>query len=332
MTTAPKIRIKLLYNNYDITQDFSKYVLSITYKDFEDNESDELIITLKDPDKLYQNNWYPQKGAKITCFVTDEKSSGTLNCGRFTIDELNMDFSQNGDVLTIRALAATTTLPVRTINSTYFEKSTLYNIAQKFCDKFGLNLSQIIFGKDVDIFGNNVSRINQFLETDLEFLKRIAYTYGYTFKLTDNLLTFIKPLTNHLSKFNLSKTNVKSVSIKDKSVKKYKACKISYYNPLTKKLNSLTVSGGNGQDILKIRKKFNSRSEGEQIAKSYLNNNTKEVTGRIELKEPISDFIAGVSFRLSGFGIFDKVYRIKSSTHRITPNGWRVSGEIEQTV
>ena len=328
--TVPKIKINLLYNNYDVTQDFSKYVTGVTYRDFEDNESDELTITLKDPHKLFQNNWYPEKGAKITCSVSKENSFEVLNCGTFTIDEIQSEFSKNGDIVTIKALAASTTLPLRTINSTYFEKSTLYSIAQKFCNKYGLELANIIAEVAVNILEDSFPRINQFLETDLEFLKRIAYTYGYTFKITDNLLTFIKPITSFVTLFTITRDGVKSLSIRDKSVKKYKACKVSYYNPVTKKNEVCEVTRDFGYDILKLRKKFTSKEEGERIATAYLNDVAKEVVGQIELKEANPYFIAGVNFRLSGFGRLDGAYKIKSTIHYVSSKGWRVLGQIEE--
>ena len=43
---APKVII--LYNNSDITKNISPYIQSVTYTDYEKDQSDELSITLND--------------------------------------------------------------------------------------------------------------------------------------------------------------------------------------------------------------------------------------------------------------------------------------------
>ena len=60
---------KLEYNKKDITKDFSKYVLSINYTDFEHGQSDEIEIVFKDSEKLWQSAWIPSKGDSLRLYI-----------------------------------------------------------------------------------------------------------------------------------------------------------------------------------------------------------------------------------------------------------------------
>lgn len=79
----PKPTVKLLYNGKDCTKDFSKYLNCLTFQDFEDEQSDELTITLNNADGYFSDLWYPEKGDKLTCDILF--NGDTFNCGTFFI-------------------------------------------------------------------------------------------------------------------------------------------------------------------------------------------------------------------------------------------------------
>ena len=316
-------KIKLFYNDYNVYNDFSPYLQGITYNDFLEDECDELIIQLRDDDKLFQNHWYPQKGAKLKCSISDGEE--VLNCGTFTIDSINYQFDENGNTLNIRAIAATTLLPLRTHRSDYYEKTTVPMIAKKIADRHGLEFfTNEIFSNDF----LTVDRITQTEESDLGFLRRLSKEYGYVFKLTDNLLSFIK-IYDKGSVFSLDKSWFASLNFDDTSVKKYKGGQINYYNPEKKSLQTVNIGDTSG-DILKMRKKFTSHAQGLEIINSQIKNLSKELKGTVALKRPLGNFISGVNFNIKGFGVFDGKYEIKKTTHKITDSYWSVKGEIER--
>ena len=99
-----------------------------------------------------------------------------------------------------------------------------------------------------------------------------------------------------------------------------------YYDPDKKKLMSVSKGDMTG-DIMKIRKKFTSIEEGNILAEAILKRaDYKEITGYTVLKEPVADFISGVSFNLNNFGILDGIYRIRKSIHKISSDGWSTKG------
>ena len=323
METVKKIRTKLLYNENDVTADFSNYLQSIVYKDFEEDESDEITVTLKDNDKLFQNGWYPEKGAKLSLTIGYDNSENFLNCGTFTIDENLFNFSPYGDTLEIRGLAATINEPLRMVNTDYYEKTSLFEIAEKIAEKYHL---EVIKGtKDIQI-----ERVNQVQENDLAFLRRISKDYGYMFKITDNFIVFLETDREKLPLFTLTKQDIREFEILDSSTNIFKECRVDYFNPETKKLCTFTATQDIGSGTLKIRQKCTSKEQAKLIAEANLKTQAKEVTCRIILREGNPYFMAGVSFNIAGFGRFDGTYHIKNSTHKVSNSGWEVFGEAEK--
>lgn len=316
--------VELLYNGHNVSADFSPYVSDITYSDYEKEQSDELSVNLSDYDGLFSGAWHPRKGDKLTAVIGFLNSS-ELKCGTFTIDELSFNFDTSGDKCEIKALAATTNSPIRTQNSRYFENKTLVQIAQFFGKIHGFK----VVGSEGNV---NVGRQNQFNESDLCFLARIARNYGYIFKLTDGLLTFtsIASLTGSNALFSLYRDNINSLSLNNASTKKYKACSVKYFNPKTKKLCTYTAKRSDGTDTLKLTQKVSSKAEAIRIANANLKAGSKEITGSITLAEGNELFCTGVNFDLFGFGNYDGVYHITSATHSVSSSGWQTSGEIEK--
>ena len=325
METVKELEIALKYNNHDVTEDFSRYLQSVTYTDAEEDDSDELTLELKDNDKKFQNNWWLDKGSKLTFKAGLKGTTTQVNFGTFTTDELEMNFSTSGDTLSIKALAATSNSPVRTTNTRYFNNKTLVQIAKYFGNIYGFR----VVGEQGNV---NIGRVNQVNETDLAFLRRISKMYGYVFKLTEGLLTFtqIDTLTNSDVLFTLNKEDIAELRLTDSNTKVYKCCRVQYFSPKTKKLVSYIARRDNGTDTLKLNLKCSSKDEAKRVAEANLRSGSKEIKGSITLKDINTLFFAGVNFAIKGFGRFDGKYHIKSATHSISDGSWQISGEIEK--
>lgn len=315
----------LEYNGHNVSEDFTPYVSEISYTDYEKEQSDELSVKLCDYNKLFQNDWHPTKGDKLTAII-GHKGQEQINCGTFTIDEIEVEMNADGDFMDIKALATTTNSPLRTANSKTFENKTLVQIAQFFGKTHGFK----VVGEQGFV---NVGRQNQVCETDLAFLKRISNNYGYIFKLTDGLLTFtsVESLKSSKALFTLNKEEINNISFSNSATKVYKACSVKYFNPKTKKLCTYTAKRSNGTDTLKLNQKVSSKAEAIKIANANLQLGSKEIKGSISLKEANPLFCAGVNFQINGIGkVYSGLYHITSATHRVSSSGWQVSGEIER--
>ena len=197
-------KFTVLYNNKNITADISKHMISLTYNDKTEGESDEIEIEVEDVDLKWQNSWYPEKGAKLT--VTIEN----LKCGVFEIDEIQL--SGPPDVVTIRGMATGIVNSLRTKKSDAHESKTLKQIAEKVASKNNLTIQGTI--PDIT-FG----RITQNKETDLAFLKRISQEYGVLFAVRENVITFtsIYDVEKRNVSFSVDKLGISSYSLKDKA-------------------------------------------------------------------------------------------------------------------
>lgn len=133
---SPQPKIKVTYDNIDITTDISDGLLSFVYKDKITGETDDIEIQVEDSDGKWKDTWYPKKGSKITAQIGYD--GDFMPCGIFQIDEVEL--SGPPDVLSIRALAAFIKSSMRTKNSKGNENITLLQLAQDVCKNHGLTL------------------------------------------------------------------------------------------------------------------------------------------------------------------------------------------------
>ena len=324
-------KFTVLYNNKNITADISKHMLSLTYNDKTEGESDEIEIEVEDVDLKWQNSWYPEKGAKLT--VTIEN----LKCGVFEIDEIQL--SGPPDVVTIRGMATGIVNSLRTKKSDAHESKTLKQIAEKVASKNNLTIQgeipEITFG-----------RITQNKETDLAFLKRISQEYGVLFAVRENIITFtsIYDVEKRNTSFSVDKSGISSYSLKDKadgmiknaSVKSKSAKK---NEPITANLDFEKYKQEQGyssdtpvnRDEGVTHTKAENKQQAEAKAKAIMHLSAgNQMEGNIEM-QGTTLAIAGNNFQLTGLGKLSGKYHIKSSSHKIDKSsGYTVGLEIKR--
>ena len=145
---------ELFYDKKNITKDVSPYVTSIEYTDIEHGESDELLISFEDSEKLWQGAWIPSKGDCLRAYIGYEAEK-LLNCGTFEIDELEYDTPP--DVITVKGLATGIKKPLRQKNSQGYENKTLKQIAKEIDDFFIDNGAEDVAFSTIVASGKNSS-------------------------------------------------------------------------------------------------------------------------------------------------------------------------------
>lgn len=312
MSVAPKPYYKVLYDGKNITADISKHLLSLTYTDKTEGESDELEIQLEDVDRLWQNEWYPKKGSVLKAEI-GMAGGAVLSCGSFMIDEI--EFSAPPDIVCIRGLAAGVQSGVRTKKSYAHENKTLSEVIRTVASNGGFQVS----GKIENI---RIGRVMQHRETDLAFLKRISRDYGYVFSVRDKTLVFtsIFDLEARNKVLTLDRTDLTSFSFKDKTSETYKGAKAQYHNSLTKETISHSENGNSDDtaaDHYELRSKAENKQQAEAKAKAALHRaNSHEKTGTITTPGNVL-LIAGQNIELTGLGVLSGKYHITGSRHTI---------------
>lgn len=317
--------VQVLYNSKDITADVTKHLLSLSYTDKEEGESDEVELELEDVDGLWRGNWYPEKGAKLNVVLGYDLD--TLNCGDFEIDEIEL--SGPPDTIIIKALAVGITGTLRTKKSYPHEGKTLRQIAQVVASANGLTITGTIPEVRFD-------RVTQNRETDLAFLKRIASEYGCLFSIRGKQLVFTTVFEIEKTKpaTAVDRLDLTSYSINDKSAHTYKEAKATYHNPVNKEVveksfkfetstnqDGYTYSQIASGDTKVIYAKAENKQQAELKAKAALHKaNSKQQKGRISM-EGRTLIVAGNNFELTGFGKVSGVYHITESRHTINRSG-----------
>lgn len=341
METVRVPRVKIVYEGKDITQDISKYLLSVQYTDNESKESDEISFTLEDKHGLWKSDWLPQKGDKVSLSIGYDDN--LLDCGKFTVDEIEM--SGPPDIVVLRALAAGTNSPLRTKNSRAYEGQTLRQIAKSVADKYGYKI--VATDGSASLLDNiRVERVTQDRETDLAFLERIGQDYGVVFNLKDTNLVFtsIFDMEKGSPVIELRRTDLIRYNVKDKATKVYKKARVKHKQ--VKSNQEITVfyeekktDQTSSEDTLEIKTRVENVQQAEAKAKAKLHDaNRKGQEANFSIPgNPI--MVAGNNFDLLDMGGLSGKYHVKKSSHNVSASGYiteieavRIPGDVGEKI
>lgn len=319
------VSYKILYNSKDITRDISDHLLSLSYTDKVEGESDEIEIEVEDKDALWQNDWFPEKGDTIEVQIID--AGAVLKCGKFTVDEKKLKCGRSdGDTFQISGVAASITKKLRTKRSTAHENKTLRQLAQVVADRHGLTVK----GTIPDI---RFSRVTQNVETDLSFLNRIAQEYGLLFSIRDKQLVFQDKveLESKLHILSLDKTDVQDFEFLDKTENTFKDAKVSYHNPEKNEHIEYESEDPDGYDTLIDRSKVENSQQAEKKAKAGLHKkNSRTLTCSVTCPGNVL-LLSGVNVELTGFGKFSCIGHITEAKHSLDrSDGYTCSFEAKK--
>lgn len=232
MEALGKAYFKVVYNNKDISSDISPYLISIKYTDNTEQKVDEVQLELENVDAFWENEWYPEKGAKLTLDIGRE---AMLPCGDFEVDEIQIN--SFADVVTIKAVSAGITTSTRSKKSKAYEEQSLKQIVQDVASANGFTVEGTI--KDITF-----KRITQNRESDITFLRRLSEKFGYYFSIRGTKLVFTEmyELVSGKSVRSIDRTDCMSYSITDKSAKVFRKANVSSYNPVKKEVVTYNVS------------------------------------------------------------------------------------------
>ena len=317
--TVKKVRkptFIVTYNNQDITSSLEGSVVDISYSDVFEEGSDEINITVENRHGKWQNEWYPQMGAKLKVLM-GYQGEELMDCGDFDID--GIDFSMPPAVVKIKALATGITESQRTREGKAYNDKNLKQIAEEIAAKNGLE----IVG---DIEPVEIRRITQAHESDLGFLQRVANDYGYGFSVKGKQLVFVKRRDikgkNIIQEIDLSMPGqVSSWSFSDKIKDIVENAKVSYFDPekretLTEETDKIETYETSGDQL-----RLNNRAENKEQAKlkaesAVEKQNEDKTTGSLSLPGS-PKLVAGANVLLTGMGNLSGKWQISQSQHSI---------------
>lgn len=314
LVPRPAFYVELAGRN--VSAELSPFITKVTYTDHEDGEADSLDIALEDVAGRFRGDWYPTHGDRLKAKVGFVDGS-MLDCGEFEIDEITL--AGPPDTVTIRALSAGVTKPVRTNQGRAYENTTLAAIAQQCAHRLKLQ----VVGKVAPIA---IRRVTQIHENDLTFLHRLAGEYGYAFTVKGTKMVFTKLADLHAAKAvaTLARSDLVHYSLRDKIKDVTKDATVSYHDAKTKKVKKAKVRDtrlSTSADELKVNVRAENEEQARVKAEAALLKQNQEATVLTAELEGRSVFVAGVNFTLSDMGRLNGDYHITSARHTIDRNG-----------
>nr|WP_320132003.1 contractile injection system protein, VgrG/Pvc8 family [uncultured Holophaga sp.] len=305
--------VKIYVNHRDATGDFTPFLTSLTFTDHMDGEADGLELTLEDVDQRWVRGWYPVKGSTIQAWIGYE-GGPLLSCGEFQVDEIEV--SGPPDTVTVRAVGDATKKALRTRRSKGYEGASLRTIAQDVASRHGLTL----VGTIPDV---HWSRVTQHQEADLAFLQRLGSEHGLIFTVKGSSLVFheIATLEAQSAILTLQRKDVSSWSFRDKVVPS--SSSVSFFRGDTKELEVVEVqlADQTHPDKKKSHRRVESKGHARRLAKAALRRHKSyEREGSIALPGNVS-LVAGGNVELSGWGVLDGLWLMKSVTHKYDRSG-----------
>lgn len=313
--------VVLVIAGKDVTKFVQENLLSLTYTDYLEGESDSLEVVLEDADGKWLGPWYPTHGDELSASIGYDrgyKAGQWLPCGDFQIDEVEPDGPPAS--VAIKGLAAGTEHKLRTASAVAYDETTLADVADQVAKRNGLELQG-------DVEEIALTRVTQAHERDLPFLRRLADEYGYAFTVRGGKLCMYKRA--ELKKTDAVRTlrpeDVSRWRFQDKITHVVESASVSYHDPVTKE--TFTGEAQDSGDEIRTRRhskdarKINIRAENAEQAQlkadaALERANEDQTTCTLDMMGE-TDLVAGVNVQLEGWGAMDGKYQIKQSRHTV---------------
>ena len=313
--------ISLLFRNVNISRDLVFFLKSIRYIDKITSESPEIEIVLHDREQVWQNEWFPPTGSRLSLTLKYREESNYIEANGFEIDKLDFSFDGNGDTLRLRGQQTPFSKSLREKRSVEYENVTLRGLIDTIAQRQGLTVQ----GTVAEI---TFERLTQNEQSDLEFLTRLAEDYGHIIKIEgDNLIIYSwDQLNSEPADFTIDREQINKFRASKKLVGIYRAARIVYEKTDDENRSEFEIEAqrpNDSEDVLVINQRSESPAQSEAIAKEKLRKaNADEWKGDVNMEGEYWQR-AGVNINIESFGQFDGKWQIQEVEHNFTPDrGW----------
>ena len=232
MAFARNIRVVVIFNKVDISDEIAHSISSLNYTDNSKNAIDDLEMELENLDYRWLKEWYPDENAQLLVGIHEEIGNETnfLDLGTFYVDEPTFENNK----LNLKCLALPLDQNIRDQkNSVAWEKITLKELVKQIANKHEMN---------AEIYADNefFKRLDQNQETDLAFINRVVKETGLNMKVSDDKIIIFDDeemeKNDTVEIFNINDERIRSFSLKKKNKEIYDNVEVSYYDPDKKKV------------------------------------------------------------------------------------------------
>lgn len=332
--TSRRADFRVKFDGTDISEDIRPYVSEITYTDNEEDECDDLSITMQDREGVWLESWAADaiKASAASCKIsasiirknwTGKGEDEVLDCGEFELDSVTV----NGPPSTV-SLEATSlpyAEPVRqTVMNKAWESYTLSSIAEEVAKKAGMTCSYL---SETDPF---YDRVEQFRESDIVFLAEQCHEAGLSLKTTDGMLVIFDQreyeASDPIGTIRRGDGSYIRYSMASGEAKtQYSSCRVSYTDPdiglIEGTAQNPDKSKSKNKQVLEVSAKVPSIGAAQEVAKACLRLANKfEMTASFTVPgNPL--YCAGMTVSLEKFGAWDGKYMIRQAVHSWSAGG-----------
>lgn len=340
---ALRTEVTAVFEGVDISDEINRYLISLSYKDNEEDEADDLQLKLQDAKGNWLQKWLDAsvqaaissgeitlggktKGMRISAGIRVSTPNGLIrkmNCGSFTLDSIKA--SGPPSTVTLKATSLPYAAGVRTEErDKAWENYTLSAVGAEIAGKAGLGF---MYDAGVNPF---YKRIEQVKETDIAFLQGLCHDNGLSLKVSGQRLVIFEQ-----AKYEALSPATK-IAWMDGTYTKYELstaendvtfakCEVRYYNPDTKEnivgtamSDNFDAEDENNQVLVITDHKVSSVGEANTLAAKLLklHNKFEREASFTLVGNPL--LAAGLTVEISGFGMWDGKYLIKTCQHEVS--------------
>ncbi len=304
---------KLTWNGKS-TDDLKGQVAKIIFEDYEHGRADSVEIMFQDISKLWASDWYPVRGDSIKLEL-GYKNEALADCGKFEIDEIQIDYPPN--TLTVRARSAFPSRALSQENTHAYEGTALSAILTLIAGKHSLTAE--FSGDDVQF-----KVLVQKRESDTAFLKRLAEKFGFIFKITDKKMILYdrKTIEKRAEVVTLKAGENHSLSLRETSTGEVKKTKAAYFDWWEEKVIESTETSEYtpvSTDERRLYDKVENAGQSKSVAESARRlSDYKRVVDVIRVRDSQNLLLAGVTIKLKDFKNYDGLYFVEYARHVMT--------------
>ena len=333
MKKANRTVLKVVYKGEDISKEIQEYILDFSYTD-NDNDTEDLQLTLENKEELWYRDWFPEKGdtIEVTILMFRDDEEIKIPIGEFEVDGLNVKGKPN--VSTIKAISAFISGEIRdTKRSKAWEKIDFKSIVSEIAGNHGYSA---VFNVENN---KTYDKVDQNNLSDIEFIRQLCKDLGFDIKVNNNKIVitdeeYFEKKEPDFNIFNDRKDAAKNDifdlidwDFDESSIGAYTSCENQYKDPETRtvyKSKAESKKEHKSKKVLRLNKKVKSDAENEQLCKDALKReNAKTKTAKFSFA-PDRPIFAKNLINVTGWGKFDGKYLIDSVNHKIDGNGYTV--------
>lgn len=336
----------------DISEDVSRYFISLSYSESMSGEADDLTITLEDSDGLWLEHWIPDEDEEGGVFEVTVHTLNQTNLqegevthylGKFAMDEIELEGMPSVVKIKTASITGDSSLRSERKNNTW-EDVTIKKIAEDIAAKNNLTL---FWSCDEN---PEIDHIEQASQSDTEFLLKLCKSYGLNLKVTpekliifdeakyeeqESQITIYRPGTQITEAGNnVIISELLSYNFRRKTRDTYSKCEVKNQNGRKKEVvqgefSDPNVAEGKGRTLY-INHQVKDKTEADRLSKKKLREANKEkTTGRIST---VGNFnlSAGVNLDMRNFGKLSGKYIIDKISHSISSNDCKTDVEIRK--